>query len=162
VDPALVLHYFGNKADLFGAAMRLPVVPSEMVDTLGQVDREHLGEAILRTLMALWDDPESAAIWLGLMRSAMADEKAAAMLKQFLTTAVFARIAPTLGYDDDTVAEYRLNLAASQILGLGLARLIFRLEPLASADTDELVTAVAPTLQHYLTGDLDGDTRPGT
>src|SRR5215469_17657819 len=31
VDPALVHHYYGTKEKLFAAAMRLPVVPSEVI-----------------------------------------------------------------------------------------------------------------------------------
>jgi hypothetical protein len=36
-----------------------------------------------------------------------------------------------------------------------LLRYVIRLEPLASADQEEVVRIVAPTIQRYLTGDLD-------
>ena len=32
VDPALVHHFFGTKERLFGAAMRLPLIPGEIID----------------------------------------------------------------------------------------------------------------------------------
>ena len=41
-----------------------------------------------------------------------------------------------------------------------MVRYVLRLEPLASADHATIVAAMAPTLQRYLTGPLDGDTRP--
>ena len=44
--------------------------------------------------------------------------------------------------------------SARQLVGLGVLRYIVRVEPLASADTDAVVAAVAPTIQRYLTGDL--------
>ena len=41
-----------------------------------------------------------------------------------------------------------------------MVRYVLRLEPLASADHPTIVAAMAPTVQRYLTGPLDGDTRP--
>lgn len=42
----------------------------------------------------------------------------------------------------------------SQILGLALAAHVVGLEDLTSASQDELVAALAPTLQRYLVGDI--------
>lgn len=151
VDPALVLHYFGNKADLFAAAVDLPVSPTEVVATLIEVDPEQLGEAVARTVVGLWEDPDALAAWLGLLRSAASDEAAATMLREFLTETILGRVAGVLPADG---AERRVALTASQIVGLGVARYVIRLEPLATMPPAEIVTAVAPTLQRYLTGDL--------
>ena len=52
--------------------------------------------------------------------------------------------------------DLRAALVASQIVGLGMVRYVLRLEPLASADHPTVIAAVAPTLQRYLTGPLDG------
>jgi hypothetical protein len=38
------------------------------------------------------------------------------------------------------------------VAGLVVSRYVLRLEPLASAPAEELVAAVGPTLQRYLTG----------
>jgi hypothetical protein len=43
---------------------------------------------------------------------------------------------------------------ASQVVGLGLARQVIGLEPLAKAGRDELAAASGPTLDRSLTGDL--------
>ncbi len=40
------------------------------------------------------------------------------------------------------------------MVGLVVARYIVRVEPLASADPEAVVAAVAPTLQRYLTGSI--------
>lgn len=151
VDPALVMHYFGNKVDLFGAAMHLPLTPTKAIAELTDVEPDKLGEGIVRTITTVWDHPDGLAVWLGLLRSAASDQKAALMLKEFLTTAILQPIAATLDDDD---ADYRLSLVASQVVGVGVARFVIGLEPLASASNDELVAAIAPTLQRYLTGDL--------
>lgn len=157
VDPALVLHYYGNKADLFAAAVHMPVAPSEEFAFVTDVDRDQLGEALLRNLLGLWDDPDALAAWLGLLRSAMSDQRAMQMLREFLVEVVFETIGAALGDAGDDV-DLRLSLVASQVVGLGLARHVVGLEPLASASTDDLVDAVAPNLQRYLTGELGSDT----
>jgi AcrR family transcriptional regulator len=161
VDPALVHHFFGPKESLFAAAMRLPFTPSEVVDAAlsfpaGGVGG--LGEHVLRTVLGIWDVPEGRAAFLGLLRSAVASEQAAAMLREFAAQAILGRIAQVAtdasgGSDGD----FRAALAASQVLGLALARYVLQLGPVAQASDEDLAAAIGPTLDRYLTGDL----RPG-
>lgn len=160
VDPALVLHYYGSKTDLFAAAMQVPIpigTARELVEQAAGRDLDQLGEALLRMVLAVWEDPDGRAAWLGMVRSAVADERAAAMLREFLVDVLLRPAAGALGGAD---AEQRLALVASQIVGLGVARHVVGLEPLASATPDELVAAVAPTLQRYLTGPLGNGEDP--
>jgi hypothetical protein len=134
----------------------MPVSVGETVDVLASTQPEALGDAILRTVARVWDDPQALDAWLGLVRSAVADERAAAMLREFLSSAILAPVAQQLGSND---AAYRVSLVASQIVGLGIARFAVGIEPLASTPIEELIDAVAPTLQHYLTGDIPTRTR---
>jgi len=46
------------------------------------------------------------------------------------------------------------------VAGLGMVRYVIRLEPLASADHDTVIAAIAPNLQRYLTGDLGTPVAP--
>src|SRR5829696_3719847 len=46
------------------------------------------------------------------------------------------------------------TLVGSQIIGLAMARYIVKVEPLASAPATQVVEAIGPTLQRYLTGDI--------
>jgi hypothetical protein len=50
--------------------------------------------------------------------------------------------------------DARGALVASQVMGLVMARYVLRLEPLASASREDVVAAVGPTVQRYLTGDV--------
>lgn len=150
VDPALVYHFHGSKEELFAAAMRLPFQPSEMIPSLLEGDPDGLGERILRLFLAVSDQPGGSP-FVALMRSASTNERAARMLREFLTREVIGRVARALGAPD---AELRATLVGSHLAGLAMARYILRMEPLASADRDTVVAAVAPTLQRYLTGDL--------
>jgi hypothetical protein len=61
------------------------------------------------------------------------------------------------------VRAARASLVATQIIGLVMARYVLRLEPLASASPESLVAAIGPTVQRYLTGDVElpvPDTHP--
>jgi Tetracyclin repressor-like, C-terminal domain len=73
------------------------------------------------------------------------------MLREFLTREVFARIVAALRADDP---ELRASLAASQMMGLVVARYVVALEPLASLEPDDVVELIGPTLQTYLAGTL--------
>lgn len=148
VDPALVHHYFGTKERLFVEAMRFPVVPSEVLASVRNGDPDRLGEAIVRTVLGVWETRDLRAQAEALIRSAVTNDKAAAMLRTFVTSTILATVAGLTNVED---AEYRASLVASQIIGLGIARYIVALEPLASASVDDVAAAVAPTIQHYFT-----------
>ncbi|HEX6262342.1 MAG TPA: TetR family transcriptional regulator [Actinomycetota bacterium] len=150
VDPALVYHFHGSKEELFAAAMRLPFQPSEVIPSLLEGEPDRLGERILRLFLKVSDQPGGNP-FVALMRSASTNEQAARMLREFLAREVIGRVATALGAPD---AELRATFVGSQLAGLAMARYILRMEPLASADQDAVVAAVAPTLQRYLTGDL--------
>jgi hypothetical protein len=51
-------------------------------------------------------------------------------------------------------SEFRANLVGSQVVGLVMARYVVAIEPIASAPVEEVVAAIAPTLQRYLMGPL--------
>jgi hypothetical protein len=53
-----------------------------------------------------------------------------------------------LGSDD---AAERAAFISAQLLGLALCRYILRLEPLASLPAGDVVAAIAPSVQRYLT-----------
>ena len=50
--------------------------------------------------------------------------------------------------------DVRAALIGSQLMGLAMARYIVSLEPVASASASELVAAVGPAIQRYITGDI--------
>ena len=151
VDPALVHHYFGTKQGLFVAAVRLPVNPVEELVTVLASDRDSTGERMIGVFLSVWDHAANNSPMLALVRSAVSDEQAAAMLREFITEEVLGRIAELLGSPD---AKLRATLAGSQLIGLMMARYIIKVEPLASAPPAQVVAAVGPTLQRYLTGDI--------
>ncbi len=152
VDPALVLHYFGSKEGLFEAALDLPVSPAEVFARGGAADPGQLGATVVRTFLEAWEPPETRVRLLAMLRSAMTNETAMGTIRDLLVRGVFGPITQTLGVSD---AQLRAELVGSQFVGLAMMRFVGRIEPLASASVDELVAAVGPTAQRYLTGDLN-------
>lgn len=152
VDPALVHHFFGTKDALFSAALELPFDPAVLVPSLLAEGTEGLGERVVRTFLGIWDGTPGQGPMLALLRSAVADEQAAATLRDFLGRAVLGPLARAASPDD---AELRAALVATQMVGLAMARYVVRLEPLASAGPDELAPALGATLDRYLTGPLE-------
>ncbi|GAC1345434.1 MAG: TetR family transcriptional regulator [Candidatus Dormibacteria bacterium] len=151
VDPALVHHFHGTKEQLFAAAMRLPVDPAVAIPALLQPGTAGLGERLVRYFLGLCELGGEGSPFLALLRGAASHERSAAMLREFITRVVLGRIAASL---DAPQAELRATLAGSQMVGLAMVRYVVRVEPLASADHDTVVAAVAPTVQRYLTGDI--------
>jgi AcrR family transcriptional regulator len=152
VDPALVHHYFGPKADLFTAALDLPVNPADMAAAVLAEHPETAGDHLVGIFVGIWEQGSNRHPLLALIRSATSSEEAAAMLREFATKEVFSRVVHALGTPD---AQLRANLVLSQLFGLAMARYIIKVEPIASMSPAEVVAAVGPTIQRYITGDLD-------
>ncbi len=150
VDAAMVNHWFGGKEALFVAAMEIPVDPVKIVHGILDGDPARSAEQILRTFLSVWDAEGGGAL-AALMRSVASHEGAARMMREFLGQVIFGRVVPAVAPDQH---ELRAALCGTQIAGLAMIRYVIRLEPLASADHDTVVTAIAPNLQRYLTGGL--------
>jgi AcrR family transcriptional regulator len=151
VDPALVHRFYGSKEALFIAAMELPVAPSALVAGLLAEGVDRLGERLVRTFLELFDRPEAFAPFLALIRGAVSNERAAALLREFVTREVLGRLAAAASPDRP---DLRAGLAGSQIVGLAMARYVVRIAPLAGADRETVVKCVGPAIQRYLTGEL--------
>jgi AcrR family transcriptional regulator len=152
VDPRLVHHYFEGKDAVFTAAFELPVRrPQDVLAPVLAAGPDGIGEGLVRAFLRVWDHPEGRQRVVALLGASLTSEAGARMLREFLTREVFGPLARALGTDDP---ELRATLAASQMMGLVVARYVVRIEPLASADGEDVVAAVAPAIQLYLTGPL--------
>lgn len=150
VDPALVHHYFGSKDDLFVAALQLPVDPRVILAPVLAEGPDGAGERILRVMLSVWDDADHRLPLLAMARGLLEPTGERLMSQGFLPV-VIQPLGQALGIDHP---ETRMPLFASQIVGLIMLRYVLEAEPLASMPVDDVVAALAPTLQRYLTGDL--------
>ncbi|MFL6113060.1 MAG: TetR/AcrR family transcriptional regulator, partial [Catenulispora sp.] len=111
IDPSMVMRYYGNKADLFTAAVSidpgllgLPVEP-----------REELGRTMVRHFITLWEDNGelTALMRVGATDQAVADRMQSVLRDQLIPLA--RRVGP-----DPEQAPTRAALVASTVLGLAL------------------------------------------
>jgi len=156
VDPALVLHFFGSKEQLFSAALQIPVEPGTILKRVMAHDNADMGAAVVRAFLDAWEPPESRSPLEAMVRSAMTNETAVALVREYLGRRIFGPVTQTLGVPD---ADLRATLVGSQLIGLAMMRYIIHIEPLASANVDQIVAAMGPTIQRYLMEPLDA--KPG-
>jgi AcrR family transcriptional regulator len=145
VNPALVHHFFGPKENVFIEAMRLPFSPAELLPVIMNAPEGRIGEALIRTFLGIWGDAERRAPMVALLRSAMTNEQAATMMRQFMSAALFGRVAELRG-----ISPLKINAAAGHMIGVMFLRYVIEVEPIASASEDELIPLLAPALNLYL------------
>ncbi|EID55592.1 TetR/AcrR family transcriptional regulator [Saccharomonospora xinjiangensis] len=151
VDAAMVNHWFGGKDGLFAqAVLNTPFDVREIIEDVTADGPDRLGENIVRRFVATWDGAGGSA-FVALVRSISTHGEALEFLKKVLLKKLLPAITAAAGSDRP---DLRAALCATQLLGLGMARYVAEVQPVAAADVEALVATVAPTLQHYLTGDL--------
>jgi AcrR family transcriptional regulator len=152
VDPALVHHHFGSKADLFGAATKIPMRPDKEVPAILAGPREEVGARIVRYVLTTLEDPAVRRRAIALVRTAVGNKAGSGVLVGFLSRELIGRIAHEIGTPD---AGLRSNLVASQVVGMLVARYVIALPDIAEAGVEELVQRIGPTIQRYLFEDTD-------
>src|SRR5690242_11420411 len=141
VDPALVMHYFGNKADLFAAVSRLEITFPDLTG----LAPERIADVLVPFLVRVWDP---AGSFLPLLRAAATNRTAAdALLEVFVE-----KVAPALTTVTPDRAAERTAMVGSQVLGIAMARNVVGVPALVAMDDATLTEWLRPVLAHYLTG----------
>lgn len=131
--------------------LRLPFSTPEFVNRLVAGSVSEVGRRTLHMTITTWDIAGGGPFAANAIASAgMA--KTVDVVQSMLVGPVFDPVLRAIGADR---VKLRASLCASQLVDIGIMRYAVRVEPLASMSVDELVDAVAPTLQRYLTGDID-------
>lgn len=144
VDVGVLLHFFGSKDGLFRAAVGWPFDPAlAEQQVLPAATPEALGVRLARTFFSYWEDPTTGPALAALLRSAMTNPQARALLREFVVQQMFRRVAGLFG------AELGVELAAAQLVGIAVLRHILKVEPISSASVEELVAWVGPALEQY-------------
>ena len=150
VDASLIVHFFGTKAGLLSAAVEWPFDPEEaMARIVARGGRHRAGEELARLVIRTWDREGDRNAIMTLLRAATVEPAAAEMMRDFMQVELFPPLFQRLNPDQP---ELRASLAASQLVGVGIARYVLRFEPLARAGKEEVVAWIAPTLERYLIG----------
>jgi AcrR family transcriptional regulator len=153
IDASMVMRYYGSKAGLFAAAATVDL----QVPDLRAVPAGRRGEVLVRYFVERWEDTARDDELILLLRTAVTSEAVAAQLQAVLARLVTEPIAALAAGGAGRVAE-RASFIGAQLLGLALCRYILRLEPLAALPAADVIAAVAPSVQRYLT---DAEYQPG-
>ncbi|GAA3870525.1 TetR family transcriptional regulator [Streptomyces lacrimifluminis] len=150
VDPALVRHFFATKEGLFAAAIRDALPPDRLAPVM-EGDVAGIGERLVRTFLEIWETQPTRDKLFSILRSAVTHEGAATMVRGFVEGELLPPVMEAVGRPR---ADVRAGLVGAQLVGLALTRYVVETQPMASLQVEMVVQAVAPTVQHYLTGEL--------
>jgi AcrR family transcriptional regulator len=148
VDPAMIRHYFGTKAALFRATMGWPFAPEQVAARITDGSRDEIGARLTRVFFEAWEQPESRAPLLAILRGAATHEESATLVREFIQGQLYRQMAAELAGPD---AELRIDMAMAQLLGVAYLRHILHVEPIASTPVDELMSRIAPVIGTHLT-----------
>jgi AcrR family transcriptional regulator len=156
VDPALVYHYFGSKEGLLDAATNPPQRWLESVAKVWTTPIEQLGAALITLLLASWADEEIGPTLRAILQTAAHEPSTREKLRRVVEGSLMG--VSGLG-SDERDRLVRSGLISSQMMGFALMRYVWKIEPIASMTDAETIAAITPNLQHYVCGDLTGQTQ---
>lgn len=140
LDPALVMQHYGSKEGLFAAAARW----SHDADTVLTAGREALPAAAVADLLAKFEDAPDREAAVALMRNCLTHPEAARIMRDEVMCDRAAAIGAVIGGED---AELRASLVGACMIGLGMARYLLEIEPLASASREDVRRLMEPVLR---------------
>ncbi|MGW3917314.1 TetR/AcrR family transcriptional regulator [Streptomyces sp. NPDC005070] len=142
IDPSMVMRYYGNKAQLFDAALDIDL---DLPD-LSAVPARDRAEALVRHFLHRWEQDEAGDALLLLLRSAVTNEHAAERMH-----AIFAsQVAPALAKAAGPGQAAQAGLVSAQLLGLALTRYILRIPAVTHLSPDQIIATLAPAVQVIL------------
>jgi AcrR family transcriptional regulator len=152
VDPALVYHYYRSKENLLDAATTLPQSFLDQIVTAWRIPPGGLGEQLVRQMLRNWQNPDHEPVLRAVMQIAGNEPAVRDKLRLIIERSMMGPSAQALNEDERAL---RSSLVAGQLMGLAFMRFIWKIEPLATMDDDDIVAAIAPTIQRYLDGNVD-------
>lgn len=147
VDPALVMHYFGSKGQLFTATLDLPVSPGDLFGSVLASAGERPGTTLVSEMLTVWDAPEVTETLKAVFRSLVGTGPLHDTVREFAQDSILAVLREHVHGPD---AELRAALIASQLSGLLVTRYLIEVEPLNSANIEDIARLVGPVIDRYL------------
>ena len=147
VNPALVYHYFRSKENLFRECVR-PLIrppPPGLVESLAR-DAD-AGTVLVRIFLERWAGGPGSMAFAGLLRSASASPKVAAILRELVARQITPFVSAQTRPEE---AERRVSLLASALLGAALVRFVVGLPGFRKASLDDIARSIGPTVMRYL------------
>lgn len=153
VDPALIRHYFRDKAGLLFATMQLPVDPQQIIEPMFAAGPDGLGRRIVQTFLTTWDPHRE--IFSGLLRTTIANSDQSPPALAVMRSIVLADLVTVLTGAD---RQLRATLVVSQLVGMATLRYVLEVPPLATADIETVTDLYGPQLQALISPTENGST----
>ena len=156
VAPSIVSSMYRNKEQLFAAAMSLPFDPTRAIPLLVAPGLDGMGERIVRLALGVMSDDQvrkDAGAVVDAARGYLDGPIDSAAIGSFRAISGFVqeevidRALAAAGVPD---ARMRGALVSAYLAGVLSTRYVVRLEPLASATDDEVVSLVGPVIQQLI------------
>src|SRR5690348_5605068 len=96
VDPAMIRHYFGGKANLFRATVGWPFEPEQLHERIVGADPGGLADRLTRVFFEAWENPDTRTPLLAILRGAATHDDSAALVRQFIEHRLYPQIATEL------------------------------------------------------------------
>jgi AcrR family transcriptional regulator len=152
VDPALVYHYFDDKAAVFTATLELPADPRSIANEV-RASPASRGARLVEAFLAQWErgPGRPGQTFVNLVQAMSSSPQAARGIREYLFERVWGQVP---GGDD--AARWRTLAVSSQLMGLAWTRYIVGAEPLASAPLAEVGQRIGPAIERLMFGDRPG------
>ena len=147
VDPALVMHYFGSKDKLYAASIEIPVDPEALIGMIRSGPHDQIGMRLARLFFTVWEQPQLREPILAILHGAISGHDSGAVaFREFVSTTLLPHVA-----DEASGPNARLHaeLAVAQLVGVAVMRYVIELDPVASAEIEEIIEAVGERIQGY-------------
>ena len=118
--------------------------------SITELEPEQLGEGIVRAFVTLWDGA-GADRFTAVIHAALGQGNGIEPFRDFIATGI---LSPIVTHFCSDRPQLRAQLIASQIIGLGLARWVARMDHIAGLDIEAVAALVGPTIQRYAFDDL--------
>jgi AcrR family transcriptional regulator len=147
VDPALVYHYFTDKATLYAATLNLPGDPQQIMRDV-QASSASPGSQLVAGFLAQWESGpgEPGRAFVNMVQAMSSSPDAARGLREFLADRIWTPLA------EDEQARWRTAVISAELIGLAWDRYVMQAEPLASASLQEVADRVGPVLEAAMFG----------
>jgi len=143
VDQALISYYFGSKDNLLYEMGAEGLKGFLDLESLGEPGSRKFGVEAIRTFLVRCDSRSGGMSFEALFHAAIVGSHFRPFLARLWSEDAPSRLAGPGGGKDRRLAT---ELFLAQIIGLGVARYILKLEPLASASIERVAASYGPAL----------------
>ena len=110
----------------------------------------------MRAFVTLWDGA-GADRFTAVIHAALGQGNGIEPFRDFIATGI---LSPIVTHFCSDRPQLRAQLIASQIIGLGLARWVARMDQITGLDVEAVAALVGPTIQRYAFDDLPDVVEP--